>query len=92
MRRAPAWPAFTNLVQDDDGSYKQTGQTTEINNGLSAAVKRANSNLLLIDSFPDVERQEQWLVDALRRELSSRTRGHVCQGHSTPLPTCSERL
>ncbi|KAF9790875.1 hypothetical protein BJ322DRAFT_1017503 [Thelephora terrestris] len=73
----PAWPAFTELIQEDNGSYKQTSQTTEISNCLSAAVKRANSNLLLIDSFPDVDQQERWLVDALKFELSARTCGHV---------------
>ncbi|KAF9780632.1 hypothetical protein BJ322DRAFT_1112629 [Thelephora terrestris] len=73
----PAWPAFTELIQEDNGSYKQTSQTAEINNCLSAAVKRANSNLLLINSFPDVDQQEQWLVDGLKFELSARTCGHV---------------
>lgn len=73
----PAWPASTDLIQEDNGSYKQTSQTTEISNCLSAAVKQANSNLLLINSFPDVDQQERWLVDALKLELSTRTCGHV---------------
>jgi hypothetical protein len=77
VRHVPAWPEFTELVQDDDGTYKQTGQTTEISSLLSAAVKRANSNLLLINSFPEVEEQEQWLVDALRLEFSTRAHSHV---------------
>ena len=66
----PAWPEFTNLVQEDDGSYKQTSQTPEINACLGAAVKRANANLVLIDSFPDIDDQEHWLVDALNFELT----------------------
>ncbi|KAF9790564.1 hypothetical protein BJ322DRAFT_1017247 [Thelephora terrestris] len=45
-----AWPGFTDLVQEDNRSYKQTSQTTKFNNCLSAVVKRANSNLLLINS------------------------------------------
>lgn len=73
----PGWPAFTNLVRDSDRSYRQTSQITEINNFLSAAVKRANANLVLISSFPNVEQQEQWLVDALKFELYAGTCGHV---------------
>lgn len=62
-----------NLIQDSNGSYKQTGQTVEINNCLSAAVKQANSHLVLIDSFPGVKQQEQWLADALTSELCVRS-------------------
>ncbi|KAF9791889.1 hypothetical protein BJ322DRAFT_1015835 [Thelephora terrestris] len=73
----PSWPAFTELAQAEDGSYKQTGQTIEINNCLSTAVKRANANLVLNDSFPDTEDQEQWLSDALRFALSAGNQSHV---------------
>lgn len=71
------WPVSTELVQAEDGSYKQTGQIIEINNCLSAAVKRANSNLVLINSFPGIEDQEQWLADALKFELSAGNQSHV---------------
>ncbi|KAF9782956.1 hypothetical protein BJ322DRAFT_1220044 [Thelephora terrestris] len=71
------WPAFTELIQAEDGSYKQTGQITEINNCLSVAVKRANANLVLTDSFPDTEVQEQWLADALKFALSPENQSHV---------------
>ena len=79
MSQVVTWPAFTNLIQDSDGSCKQTGQTTEISNCLSAAVKRANSNLLLINSFPDLEEQERWLTETLKFELSSRTDSPIIQ-------------
>lgn len=74
---APAWPTFTDLVQDGDGSYKQTGQIIEINNCLGAAVKRANANLVLIDSFPDIDEQERWLVDALKFGLTAGSQSHA---------------
>ena len=77
VQPTPAWATFTNLVQDGDGFYKQTGQITEINNCLGAAVKRANANLVLIDSFPGVDVQEQWLADALRFELTARGQDHI---------------
>ena len=79
MSQVVTWPAFTNLIQDSDGSYKQTGQTTEISNCLSAAVKRAHSNLLLINSFPGLEEQERWLTEALKFELPSRTDSPIIQ-------------
>ena len=59
------------------GSYKQTGQITKVNNCLSAAVRRANTNLVLVDSFPNVGEQEQWLVDALGFELTARNQNHI---------------
>jgi len=73
----PAGPTFTDLVQDGDGSYKQTGQIIEINNCLGAAVKRANANLVLIDSFPDVDEQERWMVDALKFGLAAGSQSHI---------------
>lgn len=76
-RTALRWPAFTDLVRDSDGSYKQISKITEINNCLSAAVKRADSNIVLISPSPGVEKQEQWPVDALKFELYARIRGHV---------------
>lgn len=71
------WPAFTDLIQDDNGSYKQTRQISEINNFLGGVVKRANSNLVLVNSFPDPEQQEQWLVNALNSELAAKNGNHV---------------
>jgi len=79
VQPVPTWPKFTELIQDDDGSYKQTGQITEINNCLGAAVKRANANIVLIGSFPNIDEQEQWLVDALTFELTSRSQSHVIE-------------
>ena len=75
----PAWPAFTDLFEDGDGTYKQTGQITEINNCLGAAVKRANSNLVLVNSFPSVDEQERWLVDALGFELTARSQNRTIE-------------
>ena len=77
MPPIPGWPAFTELNQAEDGSYKQTGQIIEINNCLSVAVRRANSNLVLKGSFPDIEEQEKWLADALKFALSTENQGHV---------------
>ena len=68
---------YTNLVEDSDGTYKQTGQVTEINNCLGAAVKRANANLVLIHSFPNVDEQERWLAESLNFELAARSQSHV---------------
>jgi len=76
-RLIPTWPDFTNLVQEEDGTYKQTGQITEISACLGAAIKRANTNLILKDSFPGIEEQEEWLVDALRFELNARSQSCI---------------
>lgn len=77
VQPSPGWPASTELIRAEDGFYKQTGQIIEINNCLSAAVKRANSNLVLINSFPGIEDQERWLADALKFELSAGNQSHV---------------
>ena len=77
MQPIPAWPTHTNLLQDGDGSYKQTGQISEINNCLGAAVKRANANLVLTHSFPEIDEQERWLVESLNFELNERSRSRI---------------
>lgn len=77
MPPIPGWPAFTELNQAEDGTYKQTGQIIGVNNCLSVAVRRANFNLVLKGSFPDIKEQEKWLADALKFALSSKNQGHV---------------
>lgn len=71
----PMWPAVTNLVAGRDGSFQQSSQTPEVQACLSAAVRRANANLVFIDGFPDALRKNQWLGEALVIELSDRRGG-----------------
>jgi len=77
LQSVRVWPAFTNLIQDDNGSYKQSHQISNINNFLSGVVKRANSNLVLVNLFVVPEQQEQWLVRALDSELAAKNENHI---------------
>ena len=65
-------PTWTDLVQEENGSYKQTSQHPELNACLSAAVKRANTKLLFVDAFPSLHDRDTWTLDSLRTELSIR--------------------
>lgn len=65
-------PALADLIQDDDGSYKQTSQHPEISAFLSATVKQATINLVLFNAFPSLHVRDLWLVDSLRAELAIR--------------------
>jgi len=54
-------PTWTDLVWEENGTYKQTAQHPELNACLSATVKRANANLVLVDSFPSLHvRDTSW--------------------------------
>lgn len=68
----PAWLPITDLVIGRDSHYQQSDQSPEIQACLSATVRRANANLILLDGFPDPHRKGQWLADALGIELSQR--------------------
>ena len=65
--RVPTW---TDLVQEENGAYKQTAQHPELNACLGAAVKRANTKLLFIDAFPSLHDRDTWILDSLRAELA----------------------
>ena len=63
---------WTDLVQEDNGTYKQTAQHPELNACLSATVKRANANLVLVDAFPSLLTRDEWVLVSLRMELAAR--------------------
>lgn len=65
-------PALADLIQEDDGSYKQTSQHPEISAFLGATVKQATANLILFNAFPSLHTRDLWLVDSLRAELTIR--------------------
>ena len=65
-------PALADLIQEDDGSYKQTSQHPEISAFLGATVKQATANLILFNAFPSLHTRDLWLVDSLRAELAIR--------------------
>jgi len=68
----PQVPTWTNLVREENGTYKQTAQHPELNTCLSAAVKRANANVVLVDSFPGWHTKEVWLLESPRTEFARR--------------------
>ena len=65
-------PALADLIQEDDGSYKQTSQHPEISAFLGATVKQATANLILFNAFPSLHTRDLWLMDSLRAELAIR--------------------
>lgn len=65
-------PTWTDLVQEEDGAYKQTSQHPELNTCLSATIKRANTNLVVFDAFPSLHIRYTWLLDSLRLEFAIR--------------------
>ena len=69
LRRTPAW---TDLVQEENGKYKQTSQRPELNTCLGAAVKSATAKLVLFDAFPSLHVRDKWALDSLRAEFSMR--------------------
>ena len=58
-RHTPAW---TDLVQEENGKYKQTSQRPELNACLGAAVKCATANLVLFDAFPSLHVRDKWAL------------------------------
>ena len=62
-------PPWTDLAQEANGSYKQTAQHPKINACLSATVKHATTNLVLVDAFPLLHHQDVWALDVLRMEF-----------------------
>ena len=66
LQQAPTW---TDLVQEENGSYKQTSQHPEIYACLSATVKRATANLVLVNAFPSLHDRDAWVLDSLMTEL-----------------------
>jgi hypothetical protein len=66
----PEWPACTNLVRKSDGQYLQSDQSLVIQAFLTAATRRANSNLVFIDGFPDPQTKNEWLFNGLMVELN----------------------
>ena len=68
-RHTPAW---TDLVQEENGKYKQTSQRPELNACLGAAVKCATANLVLFDAFPSLHVRDKWALDSLRAEFAMR--------------------
>ena len=71
----PEWLAATDLVKREDGKYRQSDQSPEIQACLSAAVQRANANLVFISGFPDPLTKRRWLTGALKMELGERRKG-----------------
>lgn len=71
----PAWLVATDLVKREDGNYRQSDQTPEIQACLSAAVQRANANLVFNSGFPDPLTKGRWLASALTTELGERRKG-----------------
>ena len=71
----PAWLAATDLIKREDGNYRQSDQTPKIQACLSAAVQRANANLVSNSGFPDPLTKGRWLAGALKMELGERRKG-----------------
>lgn len=65
-------PSWTDLAQEGNGTYKQTAQHPEINACLSAMVKHATTNLVLVNAFPSLHDRDAWTLATLRMELSIR--------------------
>jgi len=67
--------AWTDLVQEGNGTYKQTAQHPELNACLSSAIRRATANLVLVDAFPSLHTRDAWALESLKSELSVQRNG-----------------